>query len=106
VKVLCVAADEGTLAALRRASVAAEWELTPGATGELDALASIDRDRPHAVVVFGGFERLVALTRERFPAIRIVTDRGMPGTDAVASSPEEVRGVLRTLASPRGPVRS
>jgi hypothetical protein len=105
-KVLCVAADDASLAALRRAAVANDWELTPGATDEVVALGLIDQERPHALVAFGGFERLIALTRERFPAMRIVTDRDVPGTDAVASSPEEVRGALRTLGSPRGPVRS
>ena len=36
VRVLCVAGDEATLAALRQATVAAEWELTPGAVDETD----------------------------------------------------------------------
>lgn len=105
-KVLCVATDEGSLAALRAAVVASEWELTPGATSEVDAMGCFDQERPHALVAFGPYERLVALTRERFPATRIVTDRDLPGTDAVVSSPEEVRGVLRGLASPGGPIRS
>jgi hypothetical protein len=104
VKVLCVAADEESLAALRAGAVGADWELTPGATTETDALGVIDQERPHAVVAFGEYERLVALTRERFPAMRIVTDRDTPGTSAVASSFEEVRGLLEALARPGGPV--
>ena len=104
VKVLCVAADEGALAALRSAAVGADWELTPGAMTETDALGVIDQERPHAVVCFGDYGRLVALTRERFPAMRIVTDRDAPGTSAVASPVEDVRGLLEALARPGGPV--
>ena len=106
VRVLCVGRDEATLAALRRATVAAEWELTPGATTETDALGIVDRDRPHALVVFGDFDRLVALVRERFPAMRIVTDRPAPGASAVGASPDEVRQTLRASARPGGPVRT
>lgn len=106
VKVLCVAADRESLTALVEATVAADWELTPGATNETDALALVASERPHAVVAFGDYLRLVALTRERFPAMRIVTDRDAPGTSAVASSRDEVRGLLRELARPGGPVRS
>jgi hypothetical protein len=104
VKVLCVAEDEESLHALRLASTAAEWELTPGATNEVDALGVIDAERPHALVAFGAYERLVALVRERFPAMRIVTDRSTPGSSAVAASREDVREVLRSLARPGGPV--
>jgi hypothetical protein len=105
-KVLCVATDEESLQALRRAAVGAEWELTPGAVDETDALGWIDRERPDALVAFGRYERLVALARERFPTMRIVTDRDTPGASAVASSLDDVRGLLRALARPGGPVRS
>jgi hypothetical protein len=104
-KVLCVAADEVALRALIGATVAADWELTAGATNELDALGLVDSERPQAVVAFGDYRRFVALTRERFPAMRIVTDRDTPGSSAVASSPDEVRELLRSLARPGGPVR-
>jgi hypothetical protein len=103
-KVLCVAADDETLDALRRATTAAEWELTPGATNETDALGLIDAERPYALVVFGAYERLVSLARDRFPAMRIVTDRDSPGTSAVATSREDVRDLLRSLARPGGPI--
>jgi len=104
VKVLCVAGDDEALGALRRATTAAEWELTPGATNETDALGLVDAERPHAMVVFGSYAELVSLVRDRFPAMRIVTDRDAPGTSAVASSPDEVREVLRSLARPGGPI--
>jgi hypothetical protein len=104
VKVLCVAPDGASLQELMQAAVAADWELTSGATNETDALGVIDAERPQAMVAFGDQGRLVALVRERFPAMRIVTDRDTPGTSAVASSLEEVRGLLEALARPGGPV--
>jgi hypothetical protein len=106
VKVLCVAPDDNALTELMRATVAAEWELTSGVTDEADALAVVDAERPHAMVAFGDHGRLVALVREAFPAMRIVTDRDTPGTSAVAASHEVVRDLLRSLARPGGPVRA
>jgi len=104
VKVLCVAPDAEALAALKRATVSAEWELAPGATDETGAVGQIDAERPHVLVVFGPFERLVALASERFPAMRIVTDRDAPGATVVATSLEEVRGLVKGLPAPGGPV--
>ena len=104
-KVLCVAEDAASLAALKRATVSAEWELAPGATGEADALGQIDAERPHVLVVFGPYERLVALAREGFPGMRIVTDRDLPGATAVATSLEDVRSLVLGLPRPGGPVR-
>ena len=103
-KVLCVATDDGALQALRLATTAAEWELTPGATDETGALGLIDSERPHTMVAFGDFGRLVSLVRDRFPAIRIVTDRDTPGADAVAASRDDVRELLRSLGRPGGPI--
>lgn len=105
VKVLCVAPDEEMLGILRRSTVASEWELTPGATTETDALGVIDAERPHALVAFGDFERLVSLVRDRFPAMRIVTDRPVEAASVVVGSPEEVREALRSLSGPGGPVQ-
>ena len=105
VKLLCVATDPASLVALRTASVAAEWELAPGATNEADAIGQIDTERPHILVAFGPYEDLVALVRERFPGMRIVTDRDAPGASAVAASLEEVRGLCKELSRPGGPVR-
>jgi hypothetical protein len=105
-KVLCVASDDATLIALKRATVAAEWELCAGATEMRSALDQIDAERPQVLVVFGPFERLVALAAERFPGMRIVTDRDTPGATAVATSLADVRGALRSEPRPGGPVRS
>jgi len=105
VKVLCVANDEDSLVRLRRASVGAEWELVPGAIDLRGALDQLDVERPHALVAFGPFAELVALAAERFPGMRIITDRESPGASAVATSLEDVRGLLAQQPRPGGPVR-
>ena len=103
-KVLCLAPDRDALVALKNAAVSAEWELASGATTEADAIGQIDAERPHVLVVFGSFERVVSLARERFPAMRIVTDRDTPGATVVATSLQEVRGLLTASPRPGGPV--
>jgi len=105
VKVLCVATNRESLAELKRAAVAAEWELAPGATSAEEALTQIAAERPQMLVAFGPFDELVALVRERVPWIRIVTDRDAPGADVVATSLEEVRGALVAQPRPGGPIR-
>jgi len=100
---MCVAPDRDQLAALKQAVVAAEWELTAGATDMRSALDQIDVERPHAMVVFGPFEDLVALVAERFPGMRIVADRSMPGATVVADK-SDAREALRLQRRPGGPV--
>jgi hypothetical protein len=104
-KVLCVAENDAALAELKRATVAVDWELAPGATDLRSALDQLDVERPHFLVVFGAFEDLVALASERFPGMRIVTDRDVPGATAIATSASEVRELLRGQPRPGGPVR-
>ncbi len=103
--VLCVAGDRASLAELKRAAVSAEWELAAGATNEADAIGQIDAERPHVLIAFGPYERLVALARERFPGMRIVADRDAPGATEVATSLGEVRSLVLGLPRPGGPVR-
>ena len=105
VKVMCVASDEGALRALKRASVAAEWELTRGAIDAGAALRQLEEERPHFLVAFGPYEDLVSTARERHPSLRIVTDRDVPGADVVATSLDEVRDALVGAPRPGGPVR-
>ena len=102
--VLCVADDGASLAALKAATVAAEWELAAGATDMRAALDQIDVERPHVLVAFGDQAGLVTIVRERFPAMRIVTDRDTPGATVVATSIDEVRGLVLGLPRPGGPV--
>jgi hypothetical protein len=102
--VLCVADDPASLAALKAATVSAEWELAPGATDLPDALDQVDARRPHVLVAFGDHAELLRIARERFPTMRIVTDRDAPGATAVAASIDEVRGLVLGLPRPGGPV--
>ena len=104
IRVLCVAADADALAALKRATVAAEWELARGAVSPDDALAQLEQERPHVLVVFGPFEELVRRARERSPGIRVIADRDLPGASAVVASMEEVRAAIKGRPRPGGPV--
>lgn len=101
---ICVAEDGESLEALKSASVGVEWELTPGATDLRSALDQIDAERPHVLVAFGDQDELVEIVRLRFPAMRIITDRDTPGATAVATSLDEVRGLVLDLPRPGGPV--
>ena len=101
-KVLCVALDAEALGALKRATVSAEWELAPGATDEDDAIRQLHAERPHVVVVFGPFPRLVERALEAYPSLRVISDRDMSGAVVVGSS-EEIRDAV---TRPDGPVRS
>ena len=103
VTVICVAPDREQLVALKQMVVAAEWELTAGATDLRSALDQIDVERPHAMVVVGPFEELVAMVAERFPGMRIVADHEMPGATAVAGM-SDAREALRVQRPPGGPV--
>jgi hypothetical protein len=104
-KVLCVAPDAAVLATLRRAAVSAEWELTPGATTEEEALAQLHESRPHVVVVSGAFEGFVAKALESAPYLRVIADRELPGAGVVVGSPEEIREAIAGRRRPGGPVR-
>ena len=103
VTVICVAPDREQLAALKQAVVAAEWELTAGATDLRSALDQIDAERPHAMVVIGPFEELVAIVAGAFPGMRIIADHEMPGATVVAGM-SDARAALRMQRRPGGPV--
>ena len=104
-KVLCIATDHMSLIELRRATVSADWELAPGATTADEAIAQVEQERPHILVVAGPYADLIAAVRERFPAMRVVAVRDLPGADVVATSLAEVRGAVRGRPRPGGPVR-
>lgn len=104
-KVMCVAPDRNALVSLKLAAVSAEWELAPGATSEEAALSQLEGERPHVMVAFGEFASLIRRARERFPGLRIVSDRDAPGADRVAASLEEVRDAVKDVPRPGGPVR-
>ena len=44
-KVLCVATDDESLGALKRATVSADWELARGATGVAEAISQLGDER-------------------------------------------------------------
>jgi hypothetical protein len=101
--VLCVAPDRESLSDLRRATVSADWELARGAVGEDEAIAAIESERPHVLVAFGTYPRLIAAARERLPGLRVVADRDAPGVDVVASL-DGVREAVLGRERPGGPV--
>jgi hypothetical protein len=103
-KVLCVAETLAALAELKRAAVSAEWELTPGATNEADALAQVHQERPHVLVLFGPFGGLARAALDAYPSIRVLADRPLPVPSVVVSAHDEVRASV--LGRPAGgPVR-
>lgn len=93
-KVLCVASDLMALASLKRAASSPRCSLSPGATTEGEALSQLANERPHVLLVFGDFERLTTEVRQRFPVMRIVADRGLPGVSIVAESIDDVPRVI------------
>jgi hypothetical protein len=102
---MCLAEDGASLSGLKQATVSAEWELTPGATNERAALDQIDVERPHVLVVFGAFPLVRQLVAERFPGMRVISDRPADGVSAVAGGLEEVRLLVLGMPKPGGPVR-
>jgi hypothetical protein len=103
-KVLCAAPDREGLMALKRATVSADWELTSGATDEASALAQLEAEHPHVVVVTGDLDGFVRRVRERYPFLRIVTDHPVPEATAVVAGLDGVRAAVRGLPRPAGPV--
>jgi hypothetical protein len=106
VKVLCVASSDDGLAALKRASVGAEWELSPGATSEAGAISQLEEGRAHVLVVDGSFPGLLGRARELYPALRIVSTAESPEATVVVGSLDEVREAILGLPRPGGPVRT
>jgi hypothetical protein len=105
--VLCVAPDPDALALLKRAVVAAEWELAPGAVTEQEALAQLEGDRaPDVLVTLGPFAGLVERARALRPGLRIVSIGPMPGADAEVRSLDEARRAVLSPGRSGGPVRT
>jgi DNA-binding response OmpR family regulator len=106
-RVLCVAPDAEGLAALKRATVSADWELTSGATDEAAALEQLEAERPHVVVVLdglGAFDGFVREARRRHPFLRIVADRSLPEASVVVTDLTDLRSAIRGLPRPSGPI--
>jgi hypothetical protein len=103
-KVMCVAPDAETLAALKRAAVSADWELAPGATDEEAATRQLYEERPHVLVVTGGFDAFVRRALDASPSLRVIADHPLEGAAAVVSSLDEVRDAVLGRSRP-GPIR-
>jgi hypothetical protein len=100
-KVLCVAPDAETLAALKRATVSADWELAPGATDDEHALTQLHEERPHVLVVFGRpFDGFVRRALDAYPALRVVADHDVEGAAATVAGLDEVRDVVLGRSRP------
>jgi hypothetical protein len=107
--VVCVAPDRDSLMDLKRAVVATDWELTPGATTADEAVAQVGDRGAHVLVAAGGVvPDVVAAARERWPWLRIVAVSHEPveGATAVVASLDDVRAAVKGLPPPGGPVRS
>jgi hypothetical protein len=105
-KVMCAAADAERLELLKRASVAATWELVGGAITLDELVKQIDEWRPDVVVVDaalgpGAAERIRAAHRRA----RVVSVGPMAAADAVAALPEDVRSAILGISPPGGPIR-
>jgi hypothetical protein len=103
-RVLCVAPGRERLAELKRATVSADWELTPGAVDDASALEQLDAEHPHVVVVTGGMASFVAEARRRYPFLRIVADSDVPGATEVVEGLEGMRVAVKGLPRPAGPI--
>ena len=105
--VLCVAAGRPSLQALKRAAVAQEWELTPGATTMKEALDQLDERKPHVLIAWGAFADLVREARDRFPTLRIIAIGRRPLEEADVNLPaiKGVREAILGVPPVGGPVR-
>ncbi|HEV8572061.1 MAG TPA: hypothetical protein VGR49_03285 [Actinomycetota bacterium] len=98
VRVLCAAPTPESLAALKRAAVGAEWEVTGGATSGEEALAHVRTWFPHVLVFDASLGRdLGRRAAALHPGIRTVSV-GDAEADLTVGSLEEVRSaVARSL---------
>jgi hypothetical protein len=106
-RVLCAAADPLRLGELRRACVAADWELVGGAVSTEALEGQVLEWHPDVVVVDAdlGDGAVGALKRIR-PSVRIVAVGSLSGADAEAPSMQGVRAAILGLPRPGGPVRT
>jgi hypothetical protein len=107
VKVLCAAPSTAELSELRRAVVAAHWELVGGATTVEELVRQVDDLRPDIVVIDARFGiDGVARVRAALARIRIVTVGAMvDGSDGWAPM-DGVREAVLGMPPVGGPVRS
>ena len=107
-QILCVASGRPSLQALKKAAVAQEWELTPGATTMAEALDQLDERKAHVLVAWGAFADLVKEARDRYPTLRIIAigKRPMEEADVNLTAINGVREAIIGQPPVGGPVRS
>jgi hypothetical protein len=104
-KVLCAAPSAERLAELRRAAVAAYWELVGGATSVQELARQVAEWGPDVVVVEASLGvEAVRVVRSGRGTVRVVSVGPLEGADAVASGLAEVRAAVLGLPRPGGPV--
>jgi len=105
-RVLCAAAGAERLGRLKRAAVAATWELVGGASSPDELVAQLDDWRPDVLVLDASLgPDAVAMCRRARPTVRIVSVGPLSGADEEAGSLDEVRATILGLPRPGGPVR-
>jgi hypothetical protein len=106
-QILCVAAGRPSLQALKKAVVAQEWELTPGATTMAEALDQLDERKAHVLVAWGNFGALVKEARDRYPTMRIISisKQQWDAADVNLTSIAGVRHAILGTPPVGGPVR-
>jgi hypothetical protein len=107
-QILCVASGRPSLQALKKAAVAQEWELTPGATDVTEALDQLDVRKAHVLITWGHFAGLVREARDRYPTLRIISigKTPIPEADVNLPSIKGVRDAIMGVPPVGGPVRS
>jgi len=94
-KVLCAAASTRRLDQVRRAAVAAEWELVGGASSLDELLEQLRELRPHVVVIDASLgEEAPIRARGILPRARIVSVGSLSEVDAVAPGLAAVRDAI------------
>jgi hypothetical protein len=93
---------------LKKAAVAQEWELTPGATTTAEALDQLDERKAHVLVAWGAFADLVKEARDRYPSLRIIAigRRPLEEADVNLTAIKGVREAILGAPPVGGPVRS
>jgi hypothetical protein len=108
--VLCAAPDPERLAELKRAVVAAQWELVGGATDVDELERQIRELAPHVVVIAGLAAEALRVARAASATIRIVVVTAGSLEDleddarVVTASRDAVRDAIVGLPAPGGPV--